>query len=105
MDRQTIGLDQEQILETRELIKAAFLLARALEIRTLVLQQNELVDLRLVGDLRSNERIIWASRDGREWPSFDPPKDILLRVPHADAAPVLLSSSPGTGPTGLETAG
>jgi len=61
MDRQTIGLNQEQVLETRELLKAAFLLARALEIRTLVLQQNELIDLQLVGDLRSNERIIWAS--------------------------------------------
>ena len=61
MDRQTIGLDQEQVLETREVLKAAFLLARPLEIRTLVLLQNELIDLQLVGDLRSNERIIWAS--------------------------------------------
>jgi hypothetical protein len=80
LDRQTIGLDQEQVLETREVLKAAFLLARALEIRTLVLLQNELIDLQLVGDLRSNERIIWASRDGREWPS-----SILPRISSSES--------------------
>jgi hypothetical protein len=80
LDRQTIGLDQEQVLETREVLKAAFLLASALEIRTLVLLQNELIDLQLVGDLRSNERIIWASRDGREWPS-----SILPRISSSES--------------------
>jgi hypothetical protein len=58
-------------------------LARALRIRTIVLQEDEVFDLGLVAEVRKDERIIWVTRGGRHRPGFQPSKDTVLRVPNA----------------------
>jgi hypothetical protein len=78
MDRRAIDPDQEQVLETRELLKAAFARAEALDVHTVL---DEVADMGVLEDLRNSERIIRATRDGHERLSFDPSKDIVLRVP------------------------
>ena len=83
MDPSATSVDQEELLETRELLKAAFCLARALGIRTLLVQGDEIADVELLQGLRDGERIIWVTRDQHEKPAFEPSTDIVLRVPEA----------------------
>src|SRR5512140_2648717 len=74
---------REESEETRELVKSAFLLARSLGIATLLVQADEIADVRLIEDLRENERVIWIARDRTDVPISDPAKDIILAVPDA----------------------
>ena len=53
MDLEVTGEESE---ETRELVKSAFLLARSLGITTLLVQADEIADVRLVEGLRESER-------------------------------------------------
>ena len=56
------NLDREEHQETRELVKSAFGLARALGIKTLVVQADEISDRRLVEQVRDDERVIWVAQ-------------------------------------------
>jgi diadenylate cyclase len=76
-------LDQEEHQETRELVKSAFSLARALGIKTLVVQADEISDRGLVEQLRDDERVIWVARERKQMPVSDPAKDVVLAMPDA----------------------
>jgi hypothetical protein len=67
--------------ETRELVKSAFSLARALGIKRLVVQADEISDLRLVAQLRDGERVIWVTSDRKQLPITDPSHDVVLPIP------------------------
>jgi diadenylate cyclase len=75
--------DPEEHQETRELITSAFSLARSLGIKTLVVQADEINDMRLVETLRDDERIIWVAREREQLPVSDPSKDVVLAMPDA----------------------
>jgi diadenylate cyclase len=67
--------------ETRELVKSAFRLARSLGIKSLVVQADEISDMRLVAQLRDDERVIWVTRDRTQMPIAEPSKDVVLPMP------------------------
>ena len=77
------NLDREEHQETRELVKSAFSLARALGIKTLVVQADEISDRRLVEQVRNDERVIWVARERKQMPVSDPAKDVVLAMPDA----------------------
>lgn len=77
------NLAPEDHQETRELVKGAFSLARALGITTLVVQADEISDRRLVEQVRNDERVIWVSRERKQMPVSDPAKDVVLAMPEA----------------------
>ena len=81
MYRHTYHPDPEKHQETRELVKSAFSLARSLGIKTLVVQADEISDMRLVETLRDDERIIWVARDRKQIPVSDPSKDVVMAMP------------------------
>ena len=81
MYQHTHHLDPEEHQETRELVKSAFSLARSVGIKTLVVQADEISDMRLVEILRDDERIIWVARDRKQIPVSDPSKDIVMAMP------------------------
>jgi hypothetical protein len=83
MPRHTRHPDSEEDQETRELVKSAFSLARSIGIKTLVVQADEISDMRLVETLRDDERIIWVARDRKQIPVSDPSKDVVLAMPDA----------------------
>jgi diadenylate cyclase len=83
MNRQTRQLDTEEYQETQELVKSAFSLARSLGIKRLVVQADEISDMRLVETLRDDERVIWVARDWKQIPVSDPSKDVVLTMPDA----------------------
>jgi hypothetical protein len=83
MNRQTRHLETEEHQETRELVKSAFSLARSLGIKRLVVQADEISDMRLVETLRDDERVIWVARDRKQIPISDPSKDVVLAMPDA----------------------
>jgi hypothetical protein len=76
-------LDREEHQETRALVKSAFSLARALGIKTLVVQADEISDRRLVEQVRADERVIWVARERKQMPVSDPAKDVVLAMPDA----------------------
>ena len=61
--------DVKESRESRELVKAAFDLARSLEISKLLVQADSLRDVRLVERRRHEESIIWLSKGSVELPS------------------------------------
>jgi len=83
MHRHTHHPEPEEHQETRELVKSAFNLARSVGIKTLVVQADEISDMRLVETLRDDERIIWVARDQKQIPISDPSKDVVLAMPDA----------------------
>jgi diadenylate cyclase len=83
MPRQTGHPEPEEHQETRALVKSAFSLARALGIKRLVVQADEISDMRLIETLRDDERIIWVARERKQLPVSDPSKDIVLAMPDA----------------------
>jgi hypothetical protein len=83
MSRGFSNLGQEQRQETRELVKSAFALARSLGIQRLVVQADEVSDLRLVEKLRDRERVIWVARKRKQIPVSDPARDVVVAMPDA----------------------
>jgi diadenylate cyclase len=81
MKRQTGRQAPKDHRETRELVKSAFSLARSLGIKSLVVQADEISDMRLVEQLRDDERVIWVVRDRKQMPIADPSKDVVLPMP------------------------
>lgn len=69
--------------ETRELVKSAFGLARSLGINRLVVQADEISDMRLVDKLRGEERVIWVAGERKQIPVSDPSKDVVVAMPDA----------------------
>lgn len=83
MNLQPDNLDREEFQETFELVASAFGLARTLGIKTLVVQADEIGDVRLVEELRGDERVIWMARDQKQIPVSDRSKDVVLVMPDA----------------------
>lgn len=67
--------------DTRALVQSAFSLARTLGITHLVVQADEIRDLRLVAQLRDGERVIWVTRHRQPLPIIDPAHDVVLPIP------------------------
>lgn len=83
MKRQARHPDSEEYQETQELVKSAFSLARSLGIKRLVVQADEISDMRLVEALRDDERIIWVTREPKRLAASDLVRDIVLAMPDA----------------------
>ena len=83
MNLPTHHLNREEHQETRALIKSAFSLARSLGIKRLVVQADEISDMRLIEQLRDDERVIWVARERKQIPVSDPAKDVVLAMPDA----------------------
>jgi DNA integrity scanning protein DisA with diadenylate cyclase activity len=66
--------------ESQHLIQAGFELAQAIDIKTLIVQADELRDVRLIEKLRGPERIIWLTRS-TEIAETNPARDVLLNIP------------------------
>jgi diadenylate cyclase len=81
MNRHTGRQAPKDHRETRELVASAFHLARALGIKSLVVQADEISDMRLIEQLRDDERVIWVARDRKQMPIADPSKDVVLPTP------------------------
>ncbi len=70
-------------VESRTLVHAAFDVARSLQIATLIVQADELRDIRLVGRLRESEHVIWLTRHEADLPIAISSNDAVLRLPEA----------------------
>ena len=66
--------------ETRQLVAHAFVLAQSLAITTLLVQADELTDIRLVEKSRGKQRIVWLTRSDIPTELL-PASDIVLRIP------------------------
>ncbi len=82
-ERSHPGSSPGEFEETRQLVSAAFGLARSLGIGKLVVQADEIGDQRLVQTLRREERVIWVARHRRRIPVSDPRRDVVLEMPQA----------------------
>lgn len=67
--------------ESRGLVTHAFNLARSLGIGKVVVQADELRDIRFVDQHREEERIIWLTRSDVELPLKEKSNDVVLRLP------------------------
>ena len=70
-------------VESRTLVHSAFDVARSLQIATLIVQADELRDIRLVGRLRESEHVIWLTRHEADLPIAISSNDAVLRLPEA----------------------
>lgn len=70
-------------VESRTLVHSAFDVARSLQITTLIVQADELRDIRLVGRLRESEHVIWLTRHEADLPIAISSIDAVLRLPEA----------------------
>lgn len=68
-------------VESPALVRAAFDLARSLAISKLVVQADELRDMRLVDRLRESEQVIWLTRRAGALPLVDSSRDEVLHLP------------------------
>jgi DNA integrity scanning protein DisA with diadenylate cyclase activity len=48
-----------------------------------VVQADEISDMRLIEQLRDDERVIWVARDRKQMPIADPSRDVVLPMPDA----------------------
>jgi DNA integrity scanning protein DisA with diadenylate cyclase activity len=67
-------------VESKLLVAAAFELARDLEISKLLVQADQLLDVRIVEKHRESECVIWLSRSA-DLPISDESKDVVLCLP------------------------
>lgn len=79
--RQTQNREEQE--ETPQLLTTAFALARSLAIKTLVVQADEIRDVRLAKKLSEDERLIWFVRHQRRLAVRKLSKDVVLPVPDA----------------------
>lgn len=68
-------------IESRRLVETAFELARSLEIGKLLVQADELRDIRIIDKLRESETLIWLWRDDAEVPDLAPRNNKIIRIP------------------------
>lgn len=71
---------QRENQETRRLIKTSFEMAESLGITSLIVQADELRDVRLIEKVRDSQNIIWLSRS-RDLVIEQSPKDVVIHVP------------------------
>jgi len=74
---------QQENAESRQLVAAAFELARSLNITKLLVQADEVRDIRRVEKLRDTEQIVWLTRDADEIPVEDTSDNIIIKIPDA----------------------
>ena len=72
---------QSEHVESKRLVECAFDLARSLEITKLLVQADELRDIRFVEKLREDELIVWVTRDDKELPLSDRRKNKTVTIP------------------------
>ncbi len=68
-------------VESRTLVHSAFDVARSLQIAKLIVQADELQDIRLVSKLRESEQVIWLTRHEADLPIVTSSNDAVLRLP------------------------
>jgi DNA integrity scanning protein DisA with diadenylate cyclase activity len=68
-------------IESQTLIRSVFDMARSLNIQRLLVQADELQDIRWVDQLRESEQVIWLTRRVAEVPLADGSNDIVLHLP------------------------
>ena len=73
--------NRRENLESRRLVRFAVELARSLEIKKLLVQADELPDIRTIERMTSGEVIIWLIRDGSEFKGSGEEGEILLHIP------------------------
>ncbi len=71
--------------ESKCLATAAFDVARALKIDKLLVQADELEDVQLIEELRSDERIVWLTRSA-DLPASRAPGNAVVRLPETSLA-------------------
>jgi hypothetical protein len=67
--------------EARKLLQAAFELARELGISRLLVQADELRDVRSIETLRASEQIIWLTTGDSESSIPRQSRDVMVRIP------------------------
>ena len=72
---------QNEHAESKRLVECAFDLARSLGITKLLVQADELRDIRFVEKLRESELVIWLTRSDRELPLSEPRQNKVLTIP------------------------
>lgn len=72
---------QQENTESRQLVEAAFELARSLQIEKLLVQADEVRDIRRVEKLRDSEQLVWLTRKSDELPVADTSDDIVIQIP------------------------
>jgi hypothetical protein len=68
-------------VESKRLVESAFELARSLGIAKVLVQADELRDVRFIEKLRGTEQVIWVTRGGTDLPLSKKSKDRLLAIP------------------------
>jgi DNA integrity scanning protein DisA with diadenylate cyclase activity len=68
-------------VESKRLVQFAFELARSLGITSLLVQADELPDIRFVEKLRDTELIVWLTRSEKELPLSDRRKNKVVTIP------------------------
>lgn len=79
------GVDLQESRESRHLVRAAFELARSLEIQKILVLADELRDIRLVERSRRGEGVIWLSRGALELPETHQSGHTVLIIPETTA--------------------
>lgn len=72
---------QTEHIESKRLVECAFDLARSLDITKLLVQADELRDIRFVEKLRETELIVWLTRSDTELPLTDKRKNKVVAIP------------------------
>ncbi len=72
---------QSEHVESKRLVESAFELARSLGITSMLVQADELRDIRFVEKLREDELIVWLTRSDRELPLSDRRKNKVVAIP------------------------
>jgi DNA integrity scanning protein DisA with diadenylate cyclase activity len=72
---------QSEHVESKRLVESAFELARSLEITKLLVQADELRDIRFVEKLRESELIVWLTRSDSELPLSNRRKNKVVTIP------------------------
>lgn len=72
---------QSEHIESKQLVECAFGLARSLDISKLLVQADELRDIRFVEKLRETESIIWLTRHNNELSLTDNRKNKVVTIP------------------------
>ena len=75
------GRSASESAESRALVRAAFELARSLNVSKLLVQTDELRDIALVDLLRESEQLIWLIRGSIELPLAGRSSDVILHMP------------------------
>jgi hypothetical protein len=71
----------QKVERTDALVAHGFTLARSLGVRRVLVQADELGDIRLIERVRESESLIWVTRQSALPPGGDPDTDIVIPIP------------------------